>query len=98
MIATSLAMLAGPKVVKGLVVMECPQPGTSLYRKSTSEPEMILGTVFHFAFHQPQGLAEALTEGKEEVYLQHFYERLVWSPIPQAGWSFDADRPFALPR
>ncbi|GAA5850584.1 hypothetical protein JCM9279_007551 [Rhodotorula babjevae] len=82
MVATSLAFLPeahGP--LKALIVGECPQPGTSMYRRSTSDPKMILtGPVFHFAFHQPRGLAEMLTEGKEEQYLQHFYERLAYNP------------------
>ncbi|GJN91740.1 hypothetical protein Rhopal_004763-T1 [Rhodotorula paludigena] len=55
-------------------------PGTSLYRKSTTDPEMILGRTFHFALHQSRGLGEILTEGKEDVYLKHFYERLSYNP------------------
>ncbi|BGP36856.1 hypothetical protein JCM10449v2_000758 [Rhodotorula kratochvilovae] len=81
MVATALAFIPGAREpLKALIVGECPQPGTSLYRKSTSDPEMILKDVFHFAFHQPRGLAEMLTAGKEEQYLVHFYERLAYNP------------------
>lgn len=85
MIATALSFSAGPEVVRALIVMECPQPGTSVYEQSRSDPAMIYGPTFHFAFHQARGLAEALTEGREEVYLQHFYERLVSSCLPRSS-------------
>ncbi|GAA5994771.1 alpha/beta fold hydrolase [Rhodotorula paludigena] len=81
MVATAFAFLPeARKQLRGLIVCECPQPGTSLYRKSTTDPEMILGETFHFAFHQPRGFGEILTEGREDVFLKHFYERLSYNP------------------
>lgn len=32
---------------------------------------------FHFFFHNAAALPEKLTEGREAIYLQHFFDRLV---------------------
>jgi pimeloyl-ACP methyl ester carboxylesterase len=50
---------------------ECPLPGTNFYEDIKSTVD-----VFHFIFHQIQDLPEALTAGRERLYLQHFYDKL----------------------
>lgn len=36
-----------------------------------------MGLAFHFFFHNASDLPEKLTEGREGLYLQHFFDRLV---------------------
>lgn len=79
MIATAQA-LQFREYVKGLIIMECPQPGTSVYKAFTTQPELTMGPTFHFFFHNSIDLPEQLTFGKEDIYLQHFYDRLSFKP------------------
>lgn len=53
---------------------ECPLPGTSTYTDVVTNH--ITDGLWHFILHWQQDLPEALTSGKERVYLQHFYDRL----------------------
>lgn len=53
-----------------LVWGECPLPGTSVYKEDQ-------GTVaqWHFVFHCVPDLPEVLVQGKEELYIQHFFDK-----------------------
>lgn len=54
---------------------ECPLPGTEAFEAFKSDPG-----VWHFVFHQQTDLPEALTQGRERIYLKHFYDRLCLNP------------------
>ncbi|KAF1349155.1 Alpha/Beta hydrolase protein [Delphinella strobiligena] len=53
---------------------ECPLPGTSAYERFVREET--LGGVWHFVFHWQTDLPEALTAGRERIYIKHFCDRL----------------------
>lgn len=53
---------------------ECPLPGTSAYDRSIKENAH--GGLWHFVFHWQTDLPEALTQGRERIYIKSFYERL----------------------
>lgn len=53
---------------------ECPLPGTSAYERVCKEEAH--GGLWHFVFHWQTDLPEALTEGRERVYINTFYDRL----------------------
>ena len=54
---------------------ECPLPGTEQYERHSKGPGC-----WHFTFHSVYDLPELLVQGRERVYLQHFYERLAATP------------------
>jgi pimeloyl-ACP methyl ester carboxylesterase len=54
---------------------EAPLPGTQVHERMKVDP-----TLFHFLFHKIFDLPEALTEGREYWYLQHFYDKLGYKP------------------
>lgn len=56
-----------------LIWGECPLPGTSVYDLAVKEKAV---EHFHFFFHAVPDLPEALVTGKEDVYLNHFYNKL----------------------
>ncbi|KAK4237819.1 Alpha/Beta hydrolase protein [Achaetomium macrosporum] len=64
-----------PARVRSLVFGECPLPGTSTYRRDTTEPERIRQQ-FQFYFHSVPEMAAALVEGKERVYVEHFLKKI----------------------
>ena len=66
-------VLAHPDLVTSIVWGECPIPGT----KGMQEQ---FGTVrqFHFQFHAVPHLPEALVQGREKIYLQHFFNKLLY--------------------
>lgn len=37
--------------------------------------------MWHSAFHQQLDLPETLTQGRERIYIQHFYIRLCYNPV-----------------
>lgn len=51
---------------------------------------------FHFFFHNANFLPEKLTEGRESLYLQHFYDRLV-SRSEDSGKGMSAQLIFLRP-
>ncbi|PVH96172.1 alpha/beta-hydrolase [Periconia macrospinosa] len=63
-----------PNDVASVIWGECPLPGSTFY-------EQIKGTpgVFHFVFHQVPDLPEALIAGREKIYLQHFFDKLLYN-------------------
>jgi len=54
---------------------ECPLPGTTAYEQNKGTPAL-----FHFNFHSILDLPEALTAGRESIYLKHFYDKLTYNP------------------
>ncbi|KAK4498365.1 hypothetical protein PRZ48_011023 [Zasmidium cellare] len=50
-------------------------PGTEAYVKSRTVPEQTV-LFFHFIFHCVSPLAETLVEGKEKLYIEHFFHKL----------------------
>jgi pimeloyl-ACP methyl ester carboxylesterase len=69
-----------PKAVNNLVLMEAPLPGTLAYDAAVASTKLDQFQMWHFFFHNAQdNLAEALTAGRERLYLQHFYERFAFN-------------------
>jgi pimeloyl-ACP methyl ester carboxylesterase len=60
--------------VASVIWGECPLPGTSSYENVKATPAL-----FHFVFHQIRDLPETLIEGKERVYLTHFYNKQAYN-------------------
>eukprot|EP01111_Echinosteliopsis_oligospora_P011168 TRINITY_DN3618_c0_g1_i2.p1 TRINITY_DN3618_c0_g1~~TRINITY_DN3618_c0_g1_i2.p1 ORF type:complete len:206 (+),score=17.52 TRINITY_DN3618_c0_g1_i2:80-697(+) len=51
---------------------ECPLPGTQVYDEIVKNDRR----VWHFDFHMQIDLPELLTQGRERIYIKHFYDRL----------------------
>lgn len=70
-----------PEAVSRLVLAEAPLPGTRAYDRLVAVSRLATAPMWHFFFHNAQdNLAEALTAGRERLYLQHFYDRLAFDP------------------
>lgn len=54
---------------------ECPLPGTSVYDATKTSLQL-----WHFTFHNVPDLPESLIQGREKLYLKHFYDRLAVNP------------------
>lgn len=54
---------------------ECPLPGTKMYHEAKHTM-----TMWHFTFHSVPDLPEILVQGKEKIYLKHFFDRLGQNP------------------
>lgn len=67
-----------PDQVSKLVVMEAALPGLGLEANfmDTAEPR---GS-WHFAFHIEPNLPEALIDGREAMYLSHFFKKYAFDP------------------
>ncbi|KAF2421078.1 alpha/beta-hydrolase [Tothia fuscella] len=65
-----------PEHTKSVMWGECPLPGAKPYESGFKNSPK----VWHFAFHQQLDLPELLTQGRERVYLKHFYDRLCFNP------------------
>ena len=69
-----------PGSTERLVLMEAPLPGTAVYDRMVATPRLSNMPLWHFFFHNAQdSLAEALTAGRERLYLRHFYDRLAFN-------------------
>ena len=60
-----------PEATASCVWAECPLPGTQQYERLKHSEGC-----WHFTFHNVYALPEALVQGRDRIYLQHFYERL----------------------
>jgi pimeloyl-ACP methyl ester carboxylesterase len=62
--------------VMSVVWGECPLPGTVVYHtnKTTRAVQQ-----FHFIFHSVLDLPEALVAGRERIYLDHFFSKLIYN-------------------
>lgn len=56
---------------------ECPLPGTNAYDNFVREG--VTAGVWHFVFHWQTDLPEALTAGREAIYIKSFYDRLCYN-------------------
>jgi len=80
-----------PDRVERLVLMEAVLPGTAAYDRLVATPMLVGAPMWHFFFHNAgDGLAEALTAGRERLYLRHFYDRHAFDP--EAIGPADLDR------
>ena len=67
MVAYALARLH-PEDRRGLMVLECPIPGTEPREKVKSDPAL-----WHINFQGTLELPEQLVDGREEIYFRHFF-------------------------
>jgi len=80
-----------PDLVERLVLMESVLPGTAVYDRLVATSTLAGAPMWHFFFHNASdGLAEALTAGRERLYLRHFYDRHAFDP--EAISPADVDR------
>ena len=84
-----------PEQVETVTWGECPLPGSTMYEKNKHSRGL-----WHFDFqsHHPD-LAVQLVQGKERIYLLHFYERLsqnIQAAFPPDVVDFYVDR-FSMP-
>lgn len=61
--------------VSQLIVMDAPLPGTAIFDKLRADQR-----VWHFAFHQVRDLPEMLVSGREQAYLQAFFNARIYNP------------------
>ncbi|KAM0174610.1 hypothetical protein ACHAPF_005977 [Botrytis cinerea] len=66
-----------PKDTASVAWGECPLPGTDAYNNAVKEG--ITGGLWHFVFHWQTDLPEALTAGRENIYIKSFYDRLCYN-------------------
>lgn len=65
-----------PEHTRSVMFGECPLPGAKPYESGfKNSPGM-----WHFTFQQQLDLPELLTQGKEKIYIRHFYDRLCFNP------------------
>ena len=70
-----------PHDVSRLVLAEAPLPGTQAYDRMVATSQLATAPMWHFFFHNAgDNLAEALTAGRERLYLRHFFDRLAYDP------------------
>ncbi|KAF2136493.1 uncharacterized protein K452DRAFT_292341 [Aplosporella prunicola CBS 121167] len=65
-----------PGRVQSVALGECPLPGTAAYERDKRMPAQ-----FHFVFHSVGDLPEALTAGRERIYLRHFFDKLAYNAL-----------------
>ena len=63
-----------PKQTERLVVMEAPLPGTDAYQTALGDTDRL----WHFQFHRAPDVPELLTAGREQLYLERFYQDLAY--------------------
>jgi pimeloyl-ACP methyl ester carboxylesterase len=65
-----------PDHAKSVMWGECPLPGATPYESGfKNSPGM-----WHFTFQQVLDLPELLVQGREKIYIKHFYDRLCFNP------------------
>jgi pimeloyl-ACP methyl ester carboxylesterase len=67
MVAYALARLH-PEDMRGVMILECPIPGTEPWEKVKSDPAL-----WHINFQGTPELPEQLVEGRQEIYFRHFF-------------------------
>ncbi|MGU3664191.1 alpha/beta fold hydrolase [Methylobacterium sp. A49B] len=63
-----------PDQTERLVVMEAPLPGTEAYGAALGDTDRL----WHFQFHRAPDVPELLTAGREQLYLERFYQDLAY--------------------
>ena len=74
MIAHALVALF-PDSVETVAWGECPLPGSNFYETSKHSRAL-----WHFDFHAVPDISVQLVQGKERMYIKHFYDRLAQDP------------------
>ena len=70
-----------PESTERLVLAEAPLPGTTVYDRMVATPHLTNMRLWHFFFHNaPNSFAEALTVGRERLYIREFYHDLGFDP------------------
>ena len=64
-----------PEAVASVIWGECPLPGSTIYEENKHSR-----IFWHFDFHSTPEISVALVEGKERMYLNHFYHRFAQNP------------------
>lgn len=64
-----------PDSVESVVWGECPLPGSTVYENTKHSL-----TLWHFDFHSVPDISVQLVQGKERMYIKHFYDRLAQNP------------------
>jgi pimeloyl-ACP methyl ester carboxylesterase len=64
-----------PDQTASLCIGEAPLPGSAAYHE-----RKISINAWHYSFHSVDDLPELLVEGREKIYLKHFYDRLSQNP------------------
>jgi len=88
---------AFPDRTAHLVFMEAPLPGTQAYRAALTDTDRL----WHFQFHRAPDVPELLTAGREQLYLERFYQDLAYDtgaigPDAIARYVRDFSRPGAM--
>lgn len=70
-----------PESTERLILAEAPLPSTATYDRMVATPHLANMRLWHFFFHNaPDNLAEALTTGRERLYIKQFYDSLAFDP------------------
>jgi pimeloyl-ACP methyl ester carboxylesterase len=74
MVAYALAAQFRAEVEK-LVIVDIILPGIDPWERALTAPAL-----WHYPFHAQRDLAEALIQGRERLYLEHFFRTRGWNP------------------
>jgi pimeloyl-ACP methyl ester carboxylesterase len=83
MVAYALAAQFRAEVEK-LVIVDIPLPGIDPWDRLQSAPAL-----WHYPFHAQRDLAEALIQGRERLYIEHFIRARAWNPAAIADAEID---------
>ncbi|KAF2168546.1 hypothetical protein M409DRAFT_36338 [Zasmidium cellare ATCC 36951] len=83
MIAHAYAMQY-PNDTASIIWGECPIPGSPSYDKMKNDL-----VVWHFTFQNIPDLPEALVQGRERIYIKHFFDRLAQNPNAISTYDLD---------
>lgn len=83
MIAHAYAMQY-PNDTASIIWGECPIPGSPSFNEMKNDL-----SVWHFSFQNVPDLPEALVQGKERMYLKHFFDRLAQNPNAISNYDLD---------
>lgn len=73
-----------PERTERLAILASPVPGTDVFDQASSD-----GTkVWHYHFHQAPDIPEALTQGREALYLERYYHDMAADPYAIAADAF----------
>lgn len=75
-----------PERTQRLAILASPVPGTDTFDQASRDG----AKVWHYHFHQAPDLPEALTSGRERVYLERYYHDLAVDPYAIDAEAFEA--------
>lgn len=74
-----------PERTRRLAILDSVIPGTKMFEEVSRD-----GTkVWHFHFHQAPDLPEALTQGREAIYLERYYHDMAFNPSAIEAEAFE---------